>query len=448
MNCLSRLVFPAIVAIALAGSASSVLAQATGYTITGGLSNFDVTNRCDHECDEFEIEIEDCHPSDIYHTYRNGNYGSPIIEDHGTFCRIRYHHPAHLTPVGVIEHFGVALRNFNPGTSVIRVRWMRNGHAALVNGAVPNPYPGGGTAQNSQPIMPTITTENMTQPNGDDYIQLHVTNNDPNQFIWIKRTATVTGREVTLEELMSNDPLVTGSFALDPAPVRLGPGQTMSLNRDLFELEDTQSAVFNAEYFQDVMGTGGPFGGQQPVRGPSLGHVMTASVAAQRLCGVDGAPVILAQPVAVVDNPGSDVTLDVTVTTADIDPVFEWRKDGVPVDLNDPRFTGADSDSLVIPLLNAETAGTYYCIVSNVCGVAISEAAQVTIIGDEGGGGGEGNCPADFNNDGEANPDDLGDYINGFFAPTADERCDQNRDGTIDPDDLGDYINEYFGGGC
>ncbi|MGD9690617.1 MAG: hypothetical protein AB7K52_13105 [Phycisphaerales bacterium] len=436
----------AILMLALSGTPGIARAQATGYTITGGLSNFDVTNRSDHECDEFEIEIEDCHPSDIYHTYRNGNYGSPMIEDHGTFCRIRYHHPQHLTPVGVIEHFGVSLRNFNPGTTVIRVRWMRNGHPALVNGSIPNPYPGGGTAQNTQPRMPAISTENHVQPNGDDYIILHVTNTDPAQSIWVKRSATVTAREVTLEELMSNDPLVTGSVAIDSSALRLGPGQTLTLNHDLFELEDTQSAVFNAEYFQDVIGSGGPFGGGQPVRGPSLGHVMTASVAAQRLCGVDGAPVIVGQPEALLDDLGASGDLSINVTTTDVDPVFEWRKDGVAIDLNDPRFVGADSDSLRIPTINAETVGIYYCVVSNVCGTAISQAAEVRIIGDEGGGGGPDNCPSDFNNDGALDPDDLGDFINGYFATAPDERCDQNRDGTIDPDDLGDFINEYFGG--
>lgn len=443
MNRLVQIVSAALVAVA--GSAAA-LGQATGYTITGGLSNFDVTNRCDHECDEFEIEIEDCRPADIYHTYRNPNYGNPAIEDHGTFTRIRYHHPGHLTAVNTIEHYGVSLRNFVPGTTVIRVRWMRNGHAALVNGSEPNPYPGGGTAQNTQPRMPSITTENMVRPNGDDYIMLHVTNTDPTQAIWVKRTARVTAREVTLEELMSNDPLVTGSVTIDGQPVRLGAGQTLTLDQDLFELEDTQSAVFSAEYFQDVLGAGGPFGGGQPVRGPSLGHVMTASVAAQRLCGTDGAPVITGQPEALVDDLGASGDLSINVVTADIDPIFEWRKDGVAIGVDNPLFEGADSDSLRIPVIDANTAGIYYCVVSNICGTVISDAAEVRIVGNDGGGGGPDGCKADFNNDDNLDPDDLADYIAGFFQGTPDERCDQNRDGTIDPDDLSDYISDYFDG--
>jgi len=52
--------------------------------------------------------------------------------------------------------------------------------------------------------------------------------------------------------------------------------------------------------------------------------------------------------------------------------------------------------------------------------------------------------PADFNGDGEVNPDDLADYIGAFFAQPPDPRADFNGDGTIDPDDLADYIGAFF----
>ncbi len=51
---------------------------------------------------------------------------------------------------------------------------------------------------------------------------------------------------------------------------------------------------------------------------------------------------------------------------------------------------------------------------------------------------------ADFNNDGNIDPDDLSDYIACFFSqPCA--LADLNGDGTVDPDDLSDYIALYFG---
>jgi hypothetical protein len=139
-------VYALTAAAALSFSAGVSLGQ-SGYSITGGLSNFDCTNRCDTPCDEFEIEIEDIHPSEIYHTYHNGNYGTPMIVDYGTFTRVSYHHPAHVTPIGTIEHFGISLRNFSIANSVIRVRWLRNGHPVTVNGSVP--VQGGGSAPNT-----------------------------------------------------------------------------------------------------------------------------------------------------------------------------------------------------------------------------------------------------------------------------------------------------------
>ncbi|MGD9690240.1 MAG: hypothetical protein AB7K52_11360 [Phycisphaerales bacterium] len=57
-------------------------------------------------------------------------------------------------------------------------------------------------------------------------------------------------------------------------------------------------------------------------------------------------------------------------------------------------------------------------------------------------------CPADFNQDGNVDPDDLGDYINCYFAIPPCESADFNQDGNVDPDDLGDFINTYFGPPC
>lgn len=48
------------------------------------------------------------------------------------------------------------------------------------------------------------------------------------------------------------------------------------------------------------------------------------------------------------------------------------------------------------------------------------------------------------NRDANLDPDDLGDFLNDFFAVPPAIYADFNRDGDIDPDDLGDYLNEYF----
>ncbi|MGD9690776.1 MAG: hypothetical protein AB7K52_14500 [Phycisphaerales bacterium] len=81
--------------------------------------------------------------------------------------------------------------------------------------------------------------------------------------------------------------------------------------------------------------------------------------------------------------------------------------------------------------------------------------SDVNILnGEPGNGGSFPDCEAgivDINFDGNVDPDDLGDYINIYFAPQdrfRDGRADWNQDGNLDADDLGDYINAYFGGGC
>ncbi|MGD9894464.1 MAG: hypothetical protein AB7U18_24510 [Dehalococcoidia bacterium] len=55
---------------------------------------------------------------------------------------------------------------------------------------------------------------------------------------------------------------------------------------------------------------------------------------------------------------------------------------------------------------------------------------------------------ADFNDDGDVNADDLGDFINCYFSevgtPSSCPAADFNDDSDVNPDDLGDFINVYF----
>jgi hypothetical protein len=59
-------------------------------------------------------------------------------------------------------------------------------------------------------------------------------------------------------------------------------------------------------------------------------------------------------------------------------------------------------------------------------------------------------CAADFNNDGNLDPDDLSDFITCFFLdiqfPASCPQADFNNDGFRDPDDLSDYITAFFTG--
>lgn len=210
----------------------AVAAAQSGFTITGGLSNFDCTNHCDTPCNEFEIEIEGIHPEDVIHTYHNGNYGSPTItlSESGASTIIDYRNPSHPTPVGTIEHFGVSLTQLS-AFNVIHVRWLVNGSPATVNGQVPNPV-GGGSTPATQPIMPSISGELVADLGGEG-VMCTVTNNDPSQGIWVKRRAQVTTGPVSLEALMSNNPVVTTAVQIDAAPFYLSPGDSVSYTSDL-----------------------------------------------------------------------------------------------------------------------------------------------------------------------------------------------------------------------
>ena len=78
--------------------------------------------------------------------------------------------------------------------------------------------------------------------------------------------------------------------------------------------------------------------------------------------------------------------------------------------------------------------GNFRCIVTNACGSVTSNEATLTI------------CAADFNCDGDLNPDDLADYIGAYFAQPEGAGSDFNADGTTDPDDLADFIGAFFAG--
>ncbi|MBL8759165.1 MAG: hypothetical protein JNK35_12130 [Phycisphaerae bacterium] len=55
-------------------------------------------------------------------------------------------------------------------------------------------------------------------------------------------------------------------------------------------------------------------------------------------------------------------------------------------------------------------------------------------------------CLADYNGDGNVDPDDLADYISCYFTMPPCDRADVNGDSNADPDDLADFIALFFQG--
>lgn len=426
----------------------------TGYSIAGGLSNFDVHNRCDEPCNEFEIEIEGIRPEDIVHTYHNGNYGAPTVtlSAGGNSTIIDYRNPQHMTAVNTIEHFGVSLRTLNAG-SAIRVRWMRNGLPATVNGQVPTQ--GGGSAPATQPLMPSITVDLQMGSSGGDGVGCTVTNNDPSQSIWVKRRATVTTGAVSLEALMRDNTVVTTSYPIDASPFLLSAGASATTVSDLYETEDNQSVVFAAEYFQDLS-QNGPFNNQHAL-GPALGNVMTSSLTSPEGTCAFYNPVILVQPVSSDALLGHSVDLRVNAEGNDMDLTYEWMKEGVPL-TNGGLFHGVDTDELSIDEVLPETQGFYQVRVSNPCGSVTSDSALVFVTGvnvapprpevckaDVGGAGGVSE------HDGILDNNDFIAFINAFFegdesADVGVQGGDEGSDGLFDNNDFIVFIDLFFSG--
>ncbi|MBI1190259.1 MAG: hypothetical protein GC200_06205 [Tepidisphaera sp.] len=426
----------------------------TGYTITGALSNFDCTNHCDYDCDEMEIELEGAQPSDIVHTYTNGNYGAPTVtlsaDGHSTI--VDYRNPNHLTHVNSIEHFGVSVRSaYYYGPPAVyyptHVRWYRDGHVATVNGQVSNPA--GGTTHASQPMLPAISATVTQGSQGQGGVTLTITNTDPSQIIWVKRRAIISAGLVSLESLMPNDPVVTSTLPIDSAPVRLDPLQSLTVAHDLIEIEEDQSAVFAAEYFQDLENAD-PF--QPHVAGPLLGNVMTAAQANPQDLGCPhGPPTVVTPPQSTTQDQGTRVDLRITAHGDDVTPLtYAWLKDGVEL-VDGNGISGSTSNHLRIDSLQPANEGFYSVKMTNFCATRFSTNALVFITGH--------NmppvhtnptCDPDMNQDGVADQGDVDYLINvvaGGSNPTGADP-DFNQDGVADQGDVDALINDIAGGQC
>ncbi len=145
------------------------------------------------------------------------------------------------------------------------------------------------------------------------------------------------------------------------------------------------------------------------------------------------APEVELSPVSVTVLPGTPVRF--RARAIGLQNTYRWRRDGVFL-ANARNVDGADTPELVLAPAIGGDAGTYDVVVANPLGQAQSEPATLALV-----------CETDFNSDGVVNPDDLSDFVVGYFGPhPPDPRADFNHDGIIDPDDLADYINAYFFG--
>ena len=207
--------------------------RAVASVAYGSINNFDTVNDTGVECHGFEIEIEDCHSTNITYTYDYNHYGtSQITEDNSVAghpkCIVRWESKKNADgtwaaytaiPSGPIaptnghmftnpavnfggEHFGVG---YNAAVTTVRYHWLiDNGSGALM---------AGGAVQVSTPTFtyyPAVV--NVAPPQVQAVIAPPPPPApEPLEFgkpVWMKeiRTSSHNNREVKLRDLVSDDP--------------------------------------------------------------------------------------------------------------------------------------------------------------------------------------------------------------------------------------------------
>jgi hypothetical protein len=207
-------------------------AHAQTATVFGSLSNFDVVNDTEHEAHGFEIELEGLQPGDVYYTFGAQRYGAPQIEATATGTRVHWSsaydpgfqqftrttiaHKASTPFAGSCyqwganydasgcEHFGVSLRANALKTTY---RWLVEDATApgtLVAFDPPVAIP----APTYIVVPPAAAGEapelaaEIEAPEAPEAPELY------GDAQWVKVFKTELQREVTLDELMSDNAIV------------------------------------------------------------------------------------------------------------------------------------------------------------------------------------------------------------------------------------------------
>ncbi len=404
--------------LALLLTANGLPRNAWAITIIGGLGNFDCPNETGDNCDEFEIELEGVHPEDVYHTYHNPNYGAPTITSlpGNTGIRVLYHNPAHPTHPGAIEHFGVSLRDLSLVTAQ-RFSW----HTMYVPPPPPLPLP-----------LPEITVELLYPPTGPLIRETVVNVDDYGRTIWVQRRETTTNRQVQLEELMPHDPLIQGTSLVDVELEHVLPLEALVHEDDVPDAEEFTSFVLVYDVFENQeIYQGGEW---VDAPGNKLATVLTASIAVGSNCPEEFLPVITAQPSDVSVPIGGAAWIE---AAADGPPAYGelfymWRHEGMDM-------PGEDNPILEIDPVSEQDAGAYELTVRNQCGLVISQAAHLSIAPPA--------CPADLDEDGNVNLDDLSILLVHFGQTSGAVLSDGDLDGDVDLLDLSALLIA-FGTSC
>ncbi|MBX3403881.1 MAG: immunoglobulin domain-containing protein [Phycisphaeraceae bacterium] len=123
-------------------------------------------------------------------------------------------------------------------------------------------------------------------------------------------------------------------------------------------------------------------------------------------------PSVTTQPVSQTVYNGQTVTFTVAASFVGA-PTYQWRRNGVNLPLWSPRFGFSNAASLTInPVAkpgsepNWTDAGTYDCVITNVCGSTTSNGAALTV----------NICGADFDQNSTVDVSDIFAFLAAWFA--------------------------------
>ncbi|MDT5269639.1 MAG: hypothetical protein QOH49_1825 [Acidobacteriota bacterium] len=227
---LRRAALPLFALVLALVTASNARAQTA--TVFGSLSNFDVINNTEHEAHGFEIELEGLQPGDVYYSFSAQRYGSPQLIPTATGVRVRWesaYDPGfqHFTQTTVAhtagssfagscyqwganyaasgcEHFGVSLRANATKTTY---RWLIEdatapGTLAPFDPPVAIPGPVYVVLPPAQVGEAPVLEAEIEAPEAPEGPELY------GNAQWVKVFKSELQREVTLDELMSDNVVV------------------------------------------------------------------------------------------------------------------------------------------------------------------------------------------------------------------------------------------------
>jgi hypothetical protein len=273
--------FAFIIAFSLGAAILSAQAQTANFY--GSLSNFDAVNDTGHDTHGFEIQLEGLQPNDVYYMFSVLRYGQPTVIPTATGVKVRWasaydasaqqflqttlQHPAGTPFAGTCyqwngtpyatsgcEHFGVTLRANPTATSY---HWLIEdptapGTLIAVNPPVALPAPTYVFAPPPAAGAPPVLVAEIEAPEPPETPERY------GDAQWVKIFKTQLNRSVTLDELMSDNPIVPQDATqvevawdiLQQSPPS-GGNQTRNRNRNQGGLDPlTRSVIRRYETYQ------------------------------------------------------------------------------------------------------------------------------------------------------------------------------------------------------